>query len=326
MRSPRVSVVIPTYNRRDLVERALRALARQDYPQADFEVVVSVDGSEDGTRERVERFAAPFEVRAAWQPKKGRASACNAGIRAARGELVVLLDDDMEPVPGFLTAHVLAHADGSRRGVVGAVPVVIDRESSPVTEYIGLRFHRHLEKLARPDHRIGARDFYSGNFSISREILQEVGSFDEDFQDYGNEDGELALRLITAGVKLTFSPEALAWQHYEKDFTALAHDKLAQGQTSVKCALRHPESVPSLRIGTYRRGGLKWRLLRNSLIAASRLLRFLPNMVLGYVKWLERHRSPKLLHRYDMALDYFYWLGVRSALRENPGAAARLAL
>jgi len=114
MSSPRVSVVIPTYNRRDSVERALRALARQEYPKSDYEVIVSIDGSQDGTREQVERFAAPFELLATWQPRKGRAPACNAGVRAARGELLVLLDDDMEPAPGLRASQVRAHSDGSR--------------------------------------------------------------------------------------------------------------------------------------------------------------------------------------------------------------------
>ena len=322
----RVSVVIPTYQRSASVERALRALSRQTLPARDYEVIVSIDGSSDGTAEAVARFSAPYAVRALSQPKRGRASACNSGIRAASGELLVLLDDDMEPSPELLSAHVRAHEGDRRLGVLGAVPVAVAAGSPPVVDYIADRFRRHMEKLTKPGHRIGVRDFYTGNFSMRRETFFEAGLFDEGFQSYGNEDVELAIRLEAAGIRLAFSPEALARQHYEKDFAALARDKMAQGRTSVTCALRHPETVPSLRIGTYRQAARKWRLLRSVLLGASRLFRFVPRWVVGYVSWLERRRPAVLPSRYPLALDYFYWLGVRSALREAPGSVARLVL
>src|SRR4029077_11715275 len=123
-----------------------------------------------------------------------------------------------EPTADFLAVHARAHGDGSRLGVIAAVPVGVDRASSPVVEYIASNFDLHLEKLARPDHEVGIRDFYSGNFSIRRDVLLEIGLFDEGFKSYGNEDGELAIRLRQAGVRVTYSAEAIAWQHYEKDF------------------------------------------------------------------------------------------------------------
>jgi GT2 family glycosyltransferase len=322
----RISVVIPTYRRKASLERALDALCRQTFSSSQFETIVSIDGSEDGTRESVAAFPAPYALQGIWRPNGGRASACNAGIRSAKGALIVLLDDDMEPEPQFLENHVRAHPSGTRRGVLGAVPVAVGPESPPVVRFIADRFDRHHQKLARPEHKIGIRDFYTGNFSIDRDLLLEVGLFDESFKVYGNEDGELAIRLLEAGIELVYSSAAIARQHYQKDFPALASDKMAQGRTSVVCALRHPETVASLRIGTYRRGPRKWRLVRAGLLAASRLLSFIPRWVLHYVQWLERHRSPSLQARYDLALDYFYWLGVRSELHDQPRARRRLAL
>jgi hypothetical protein len=204
--------------------------------------------------------------------------------------------------------------------------VAVEADAPPVVRFIADRFDKHLRKLARPDHRIGIRDFYTGNFSIHRDLLLEVGLFDESFQAYGNEDGELAIRLLEAGIELVYASAAIARQHYQKDFPALAQDKMAQGRTSVVCALRHPATVPNLRIGTYRRGSPAWRFSRSALLAGSRLLGFLPGWVLHYVRWLEDRRSPSLQSRYDLALDYFYWLGVRSELHERPGARRRLAL
>lgn len=314
----RASVIIPTYRRCASVQRLLHALARQTLPADDYEVIVSIDGSEDGTREMVDRLPSPYELRALWQPNRGRAAACNAGIREARGELLVLLDDDMEPAPGFLAAHRQAHPGGSRLGVLGAVPITLDPSSPPVVEYIGMKFNRHLQKLAQPDYRIHFRDFYSGNFSIRREVLLDVGIFDEAFKVYGNEDGELALRLLGAVVRLVYSPEAVAQQHYTKDFAALARDNVAKGRTAVLLARKYPDTFRDLKLSTYRQGSRKWRLLRAGLLGLGSLSAGTPDAVIRFMEWLERRRPAQLHLYYGLALDYFYWLGARSALREIP--------
>jgi GT2 family glycosyltransferase len=323
---PAVSVVIPTYRRRASLERALSALARQTLPATSYEVIVSIDGSEDGTREMVGEFRAPFSLRALWQPNSGSAAARNAGAREAVGELLVFLDDDMEPAPECLAGHADAHLTNLRQAVLGAVPVCADEASPPTTQYMAERFRRHLAKLSSPGHEIGPRDVYSMNFSIRKEVFLEVGLFDESFRIYGNEDVELAIRLLAAGVRFVYAPAARAWQHCEKDFDALAREKTAAGRTSVACALLHPDAVPRLRIGTYRGAGRKWRLMRGALVAASRPLQFLPGLVTGYVKRCERRALPSLHSQYELALDYFYWLGVRAELRERPGATRKVAL
>jgi len=317
-----ISVVIPTYRRRTSVERLLLALARQTLPSDTYEVIVSIDGSEDGTRELVETFPAPYLLHALWQPNRGRAAACNTGVRAARGEVVVLLDDDMEPTPEFLAAHWRAHAGDARQGVIGAVPVALDRSVPPVVEYIGGKFNQHLQQLAQPGHQFKLRDFYSGNFSIRRDILLDAGLFDEAFKLYGNEDLELSLRLTKAGVRLVYSAEALAHQHYTKDFPALARDNLAKGQTAVLLAHKHPGMMDGLKLSTYRQGSRKWRALRAGLLALSDVWARMPEYVIQLMTRLEKRRPRRLNLYYTLALDYFYWLGARVALRERGGEGA----
>ena len=97
----RFSVVIPTYQRRDVVVSSVRALAAQeDAPP--FEVVVVVDGSVDGTAEALRALATPFPLSVVEQPNAGRPAACNRGAAAASGELLLFLDDDMEAHPRLL--------------------------------------------------------------------------------------------------------------------------------------------------------------------------------------------------------------------------------
>src|SRR5579859_441426 len=249
--SYRVSVVIPTYRRYAAVRRLLEHLARQTTAADEYEVIVSIDGADDVTREVTAAFRAPYALHTLCQLHGGRAAACNAGILIAKGELVVLLDDDMAPVPEFLRAHQEAHTGEPRCGVMGAVPVVVPADAPIVAAYIAAKFDRHLEKLARPDHVFDLRDFYSGNFSIRRALLLEVGLFDESFKIYGNEDLDLSLRLARAGIRLRYRADALARQSYTKTFVELACDTIAKGHTAVLLAGKHPEAFHELKLATF---------------------------------------------------------------------------
>ena len=327
--SREISVVIPTYQRRALLERTLHFLAHQTYPPDAFEVVVSIDGSEDGTEEMVRRTRAPYRLICLWQENRGRAAACNAGLHRAQGDLIVLLDDDMEPAPTFLEAHARAHEgrthEGKERlGVLGAVPVPIEPDASPVTRYIGTKFNRHLATLSRPDYQLKLRDFYSGNFSIKRSVLLEVGGFDEEFDVYGNEDLDLSLRLQHAGVAFAYCREAAAWQRYTKDFAALSRDTVAKGRTAVLLARKHPGSFDDLKLGTY--GHAPWvvRQIREALLRLGERQPAFPEAIIRFVMWLERFPVFSTEAAYVQVLGYFYWMGARAALREHQDAGSGL--
>jgi GT2 family glycosyltransferase len=314
---PTLSVVVPTYQRCASVQRLLAALGRQSLPAEDFEVVVVDDGSTDGTGAALQAMRTPYALRVQVQPNRGRASACNAGVRAGRGEIVLLLDDDMEPTAGLLAAHRDAHAGYPRRGVLGAVPVPVGAASSATARWVGTRFNHHLTKLAQPGHPIDVRSFYSGNFSIRRAVLAEVGGFDETFREYGNEDVELAVRLLGAGVALVYNKQAAAIQHYEKDFACLARDHLAKGRTAVLCASKHPDTVARLRLGTFGHGSRRWRLLRNALLAAARCSERVPGLLIRLIARAERPWPNHAVRLYAPVLDLCFWIGVHAALREH---------
>lgn len=111
------SVVICTRNRAGYLARTLATLAQQQ--DADFEVVVADDGSDDDTRARVEPFRDRLPLRYIRRAHAGRAAARNAAIRAAQGELLISSDDDRLCHPRFVADHIAAHADRVPRVVVG---------------------------------------------------------------------------------------------------------------------------------------------------------------------------------------------------------------
>jgi GT2 family glycosyltransferase len=316
-RRPQLSVVIPTYQRRDSLLRALASLRAQTLPASEFEVIAAVDGSTDGTHEALRVFTAPYAMTALQGPNRGRARACNAGIRAASGDLIVLLDDDMEASSGFLAAHAAAHQGPALRSVVGAAPIVVASGSPPFVRYMARGFRTRLERLAQPGYRLGFRDTYTGNFSAPRDLLLSVGGFDESFQVYGHEDYELALRLESAGVELVYCADALAHQHYEKTFAGFARDGIARGRTAVLFAGKHPAIVSQIKLSEYHTGPRTWRLLRGLLLQLSRVTTRVPQWVIQLVGRLESLEPRRLEKFYTLAIDYLYWYGVFGAMREQ---------
>jgi glycosyltransferase involved in cell wall biosynthesis len=307
----KVSVVIPTYQRRASLERLLEALGRQTL--RDFEVVVGVDGSTDGTVAMLEALRPSYALAWVEQPNAGRAAACNAGIRRAAGELVVILDDDMEPAPELLAAHARHHTAGARRCVVGAVPVAAGPETPPHVRYVAAKFEEHLARLAAPGHAMTIRDFYSGNASVPRDDVVAAGLFDEAFRVYGNEDLDLGRRLASAGVELVFAPDAIARQHYEKDLAGLVRDERAKGSTAVLLDRRHPDARAGTRRASLARQARPVRAVRSALVTATHAWPRVPDVVLAGVRVAGR-LPPRLRDRvYRFAFDYYFALGVEEA-------------
>jgi len=310
---PHVTVVIPTYQRRTSLRHALEALSSQTMSSEDFEVVVSIDGSIDGTQEMLARFPAPYRLTTHWQPNRGRAAACNTGIRMARGELIVLLDDDMQPAPEFLQAHAAAHMDGRPRAVMGAAPIVEVRNETPATRYVRRKFNQHLCRLAEANHAFALRDFYSGNLSVPRAVLLDAQGFDEGFTIYGNEDIELWWRLQAAGIELTFSETALAHQHYTKNFRELARDHIAKGRTAVLLVSKHPATRERTKLDSLaRQRWLKGALL-HTLLAMTRLVPATLHSIIAMFSTLDAARLPGLTRAVALVLDYCYFAGAQSA-------------
>jgi GT2 family glycosyltransferase len=324
---PQVSVIVPTHQRRDPLRRALASLAAQADAAGSFETIVSVDGSTDGTVEMLEAFESPYELRWVVSAKRGRAAACNAAVAAARGEVLIVLDDDMQVVEGFVERHRRHHPSGSRLCVLGAVPVELSDASPLAARYVKDKFDLHLSRLVDPDHLSLPRSFFTGNASLRAEVLLEVGGFDESFGVYGNEDVELSLRLRAAGVTLAYDPEACARQEYDKDLRGLQRDTVEKGRTTILLARSHPGVFGALRLAAPDDGSRPWLALRAVLLAATRRLPAVAPAVFAAAALLERLGLWRRPLFYRAALDYAFWAGVDATLRESKdqGELKRLA-
>ena len=202
-----VSVVIPTYNRRPILEKCLLALEQQQTsgtPVERYEVVVVDDGSTDGTptwlRENTDRFA---HVRLIEQVHGGPAEGRNRGVEHARGDVIVFIDSDLVVTPVFLAKHAEAlQLSWSRTG---------DRLCFTYGAVINTA---NFEEPTKERHKL--RDlswayFATGNVAIDRSILQRSGLFDTGFRLYGWEDLELGERLRRMRVRLIKCPDAVGY-------------------------------------------------------------------------------------------------------------------
>ncbi|MCU1503865.1 MAG: glycosyl transferase family 2 [Ilumatobacteraceae bacterium] len=228
--SPAVSVVIPTYNRCDRLIRVLTALAAQR-DDALFEVVVVSDGCTDGTDEYLRGKTTPMPVVAVFQENAGPAEARNRGTEAASGRLVLFIDDDVVPEPGLVAAHVKAHGvHGDDVVVIGPMLTPADADLTPWIRWEQAMLDKQYALLAElPNAHY--RNFYTGNASISRSRIRDVGGFDSRFRRA--EDVELAYRLDRAGLRFVFEPGARSLHYAERSFESWINNAYAYGRNDI---------------------------------------------------------------------------------------------
>ncbi len=206
-----VSVVIPTYNRCAILGGCLEALADQGL-DADLEVLVVDDGSADETERTVADLAARLPVRLLHQAHAGPAAARNLGIREARGELIVIINDDTIAGEGFLAGHLKLHrffGPNDRVAVLGArrFPSGTARR---VMNFLfeGVPLYTPLHEEARGWR--GHKRFITFSLSAPRRSFHRYGFFDESFPTALVEDIELGWRWEAAGCRVFFEPDIRA--------------------------------------------------------------------------------------------------------------------
>lgn len=260
--------MIPTYNRRALLARTLPTVFAQNLPAGDYEVIVVVDGSTDGSVDWLRGLVSPVAFRVLEQPNRGPAAARNAGVAVARGDVVLFLDDDIVCGPTLLREHAAAHDGRESRVVFGPVLVAADSPDSLATDWTrqdttgwAAWFDRDKEPGWPYDAIVDA------NSSVPRAALLECGGFDERFGRQ-RETADLGLRLWAMGLRFHYRPGAVVHQVYVKSSKDIVRrDAGEYGRHSVLLCRKHavyrPFSVVAGRgQGPWWRRGLRSAALR----------------------------------------------------------------
>jgi GT2 family glycosyltransferase len=227
----RASVIIATFNRRELLLGVLDALDRQSANTEEFEVIVVDDGSTDGTAAAVHLRRWAAEIYVVQQSNSGPAAARNAGIEAACGEIMIFLDDDLIPQKNFIEEHIRCHSPGLKCAVLGPA-LSLPRYSQPWILWQQASFEKTYSAFIRNEIQPTFRHFWSGNCSIPRDVLKEVGGFDGSFR-YG-EDVELGYRLMRQGVRFKFNVSAGGYHHSTRPLSGWMAAHSAYGHYDVR--------------------------------------------------------------------------------------------
>jgi glycosyltransferase involved in cell wall biosynthesis len=293
--TPAISVVIPTYNRLDTLEEALPTLLTQDLAPSQYELLVCDSNSTDGTAQYLAELQTEHRnVRHLPAAYSGRAAARNAGIAAARAEIVLFNDADILASPNLLSTHLRRHREQTGIAVVGLEVQVKD-----LTEYVFKRDHPEARGHLHPPSRkkLSWLYFLTGNASARRVDLLRSGCFDESFTGYGHEDLELGYRLQQLGIEILYEPNAVNYHCQAVAYDDQKEKMRLAGRSTARFYNKHPHLEVKLKLG----------MTPVSLGAHTLLTRW--PQVLGYI---DRQAGRSRLAR-ELLLQYYYVSGIKEA-------------
>jgi glycosyltransferase involved in cell wall biosynthesis len=183
--TPRISVILTTFNRANVLAAAIASVLNQDDP--DFELLIVDDGSSDDTVDVVRPLARDPRVRYIWTPNRKQPAALNLGLRRARGSLVGFLDSDDEYRPNHLSLLSRELHSADLDFVLGRFELVVEKGAA---EPVVMDFYN-------PGRTISAREIecLTGVLFGKRRVFMEVGGF----RDMRSADTDLFNRLKRAG-------------------------------------------------------------------------------------------------------------------------------
>jgi glycosyltransferase involved in cell wall biosynthesis len=240
---PSVSVVVPTYNGVELLEQVLEPLV--DDPAAS-EVIVVVDGSRDGSKELVDRLARDRpRLRSLFISNSGDMGARDAGARAASGDIVLFIDDDVLADPGLVSGHARRHAERAGDIVVGYMPAAVSprraSEDFALRLYAGEYEGRCQIYERDPDSVV--RELWGGNFSMRRVDCLAIGMSNPGFTEHYHADRDFGIRCLEAGLNGTFDRTLSATHLHERTLASFIRDARSQGAARVLMPAFHPAVV-----------------------------------------------------------------------------------
>lgn len=240
------AVIIPTRGGASKLHYPLDALEQQT--EKDFQVIVVIDGDIDDSASVVQRYIERSTLNLSiivFDENRGRSKALNEGHRAADAQILIRCDDDLEPNPDFVEQHIRYHSQSSTEvGVVGLVNNIF-----PNTPYASV-YGRYRDKKFREDAYASSKDkhwhYWNANASLSAEMFQKIGGYDERYRLYGWEDVDMGYELYLAGAEIILAHELESKHHIAATTTAdRAKRALYSGAARYIFVKKHGDNVLS---------------------------------------------------------------------------------
>lgn len=241
--APYISVIIPTYNRLRLLPTVIEAWRivdkNTDFP---YEIIFSDDGSDDGSVEFLKQIS-DLPITVLKNDHGGASKARNAAIRAASGERLLIIGDDIFPSPDLLNVHAeLAKRLGRNVATLGIVDWAADLTVNHLMEHITEIGNEQFSYNRLPDESfVDFRHFYTCNICIDRELVASQKTiFDGRFDQYGFEDIELGYRLSLLGMKIYYSTRAKGDHYHPYVVEGFCKRQICAGRMAVVFRDTHP--------------------------------------------------------------------------------------
>ena len=268
------------------------------------------DGCTDNTADIVEAFKGTLQIYLIEQPAQGQAMARNVGALKSTGKLLVFLDDDIEPQPLFLAAHIRSHSERGTTVVIGYYPPLLITQTGYFRTELLDWWEIIFQNMRQPGYRFSYTDLVSGNFSLHAEFFEKVGGFNSGLRCH--EDYELGIRLLQAGAEFVHSIEALGYHHERSKLPQALKRKYDEGIADVQIGRLYP----------FLRSTLLMDKLQKHSLPPSRVLKIfafhwqtfgdlIADIIRKRMDFFERIRWHKMWLRFlNGLMGYWYWRGV----------------
>jgi len=245
----KLTVVLPTYNRSDLLGQTVRKLLHeQTVPAGQYEIVVIDDGSTDDTPRVISAIAAPeSRLRYYRQKNKGPGAARNLGVREAKGEVILFTGDDCIPDSHLIQEHLKARERHGDVAIGGHIAWHPDLELTPLMLFLDEGAQFGFTQVEDPDN-VTYWTFYTANCSLHRHWIEDVGGFDETFRYAAYEDIEIAYRMAQRGLRIVYHRPALTYHHHAPTLEGHVTRMRLCGRAAVLVWRKHPKLKEKLGI------------------------------------------------------------------------------
>lgn len=230
---PLISVIIPTFNRADLLSRSLESLVNQSVPKDQFEVVVIDDGSSDRTGDVCRDFAKRLPLLYQYENNSGISAAKNMGIFLSRGGILLFFDDDDVADADLLKEHIKTHSlhPEETSAVLGYTTWHPSLTRTHIMTFItDIGYFLFSYGNLKDGQILDFTYFWGGRSSCKKSLLMKHGIFNQLFR-FGSEDIELGYRLSKFGLKVIYNAGAISYMIRPVTYDQFCQRCIKQGKS-----------------------------------------------------------------------------------------------
>lgn len=240
-----VSVVIPTYNRGFQLKRVIQKIIESEIDNIlEIQIIVIDDSSIIPAEEFLHgiKLVEPFKIQVVRQDNAGPGAARNNGLKLAKGEIVIFIDDDVLVSPILIQKHLKAHELFPNSVIIGSYPLLLDQKRTPLLRWLNSLIDDPDMDTSK-DHYILTTEVASGNLSIERSDFESGELYYNHVRTPAAEEYELMARLERTGKKIYYNPSITGWHLQPVSLKNKCMQEYKYGIGIAEVVMKVPESI-----------------------------------------------------------------------------------